>query len=324
MRVYLCHDASRGGYAMLTWEGQTMRERLIVNGLCLLIALAALGYAGWGLFTGQIWIQGVDGLFLILISLFIAFLFALNPLLEIKRNGLQGLLGSSPGSSPARAEATASSSKEITMVHAPVHEYTDVGWGGAALPYAIGSKKLGMWLFIVSDSLTFAALLFGYSYVRISTPDWPTPFHFNPSIIYATVMTFFLLLSSVTMALAVREAGRGNIKKTALFILATIGGGAMFIILHANEWNHLIHEGVRMFRNPWGVPLFGATFFTLTGLHMLHVASGLVYLLVIMIGFSRRKFSAEDVEISGLYWHFVDLVWMFIFPLVYLLSVKME
>jgi cytochrome c oxidase subunit 3 len=136
-------------------------------------------------------------------------------------------------------------------------------------------------------------------------------------------MTFFLLLSSVTMALGVREAGRGNTKKTSLFILATIGGGAMFIILHANEWNHLIHDGVRMFKNPWGVPLFGATFFTLTGLHMFHVATGLAYLFVVMIGFSRRKYSAEDVEISGLYWHFVDLVWMFIFPLVYLLSVKM-
>jgi cytochrome c oxidase subunit 3 len=78
-----------------------------------------------------------------------------------------------------------------------------------------------------------------------------------------------------------------------------------------------------MWENPWGVPLFGASFFTLTGLHMLHVISGVIYLGVIALGVSRGRFTHEDVEISGLYWHFVDLVWMFIFPLVYLLSVKM-
>jgi cytochrome c oxidase subunit 3 len=181
-----------------------------------------------------------------------------------------------------------------------------------------------MWLFIVSDSLTFSGLLVGYSYVRVATPNWPAPFHFSPAIIYATIMTACLLASSVTMALAVRAAHRGERKKTVWFILGTIAAGAAFIILHANEWNHLIHEGVRLWENPWGTPLFGATFFTLTGLHMFHVFSGLIYLSVIAIGFGRSKFSSEDVEVSGLYWHFVDLVWMFIFPLVYLLSVPLE
>ena len=80
---------------------------------------------------------------------------------------------------------------------------------------------------------------------------------------------------------------------------------------------------MRLFKNPWGTPLFGAAFFTLTGLHMTHVAIGVVYLTVIAIAFGRGKLSSEDVEVSGLYWHFVDLVWMFIFPLVYLLSVRM-
>jgi cytochrome c oxidase subunit 3 len=82
----------------------------------------------------------------------------------------------------------------------------------------------------------------------------------------------------------------------------------------------LIHEGVTPFDNPWGVPLFGATFFTLTGLHMTHVTLGVIYLGVIAWGFGGGRFNAEDVEVSGLYWHFVDLVWMFIFPLVYLMS----
>jgi len=94
--------------------------------------------------------------------------------------------------------------------------------------------------------------------------------------------------------------------------------------LHGNEWRGLIHEGVTLFGNPWGTPLFGATFFGLTGMHMFHVASGVLYLGAIALGVSRGRFGAEHVEVCGLYWHFVDLVWMFIFPLVYLLSVQMH
>ena len=195
-------------------------------------------------------------------------------------------------------------------------------WDGGVLPYAVGHKKLGMWLFIASDSLTFSALLVGYSYVRVANPNWPTPFHFWPSIVMATVMTFLLLSSSLTMVLGVSAAERGQTRRTVQMILLTILGGVGFIVLHANEWMQLIHEGVRLWQNPWGTPLFGATFFALTGLHMLHVASGVVYLGVIAARFARGRSGYEDVEISGLYWHFVDLVWMFIFPLVYLLSVS--
>ncbi len=192
-------------------------------------------------------------------------------------------------------------------------------WGGGEHPFAIGSKKLGMWLFILSDSLTFSAILIAYSYVRIANPDWPRPFD-SHSITLATVMTFCLLSSSVTMVMAVLAASRGQRRKTVWWLLATILGGVLFIILHANEWAGLIHEGVTPFGNPWGVPLFGATFYALTGLHMTHVTLGVIYLGVIAWGFGSSRFTAEDVEVSGLYWHFVDLVWMFIFPMVYLLS----
>ena len=75
------------------------------------------------------------------------------------------------------------------------------------------------------------------------------------------------------------------------------------------------------FANPWGAPLFGGTFYLITGLHMTHVAIGVVYLAVIAWGFSRGRFDSEDVEVAGLYWHFVDLVWMFVFPMIYLMSV---
>jgi cytochrome c oxidase subunit 3 len=181
-----------------------------------------------------------------------------------------------------------------------------------------------MWLFIASDSLTFSALLVAYSYVRVASGTWPVPFHFWPSIVMASVMTLFLLSSSLTMVFGVDAAKKGDVKGAVRMILFTILGGLGFIILHMNEWRGLIHEGVGLTQNPWGAPLFGATFFTLTGLHMAHVASGLVYLGVVARGFSKGRYMAEDVEVSGLYWHFVDLVWMFIFPLVYLLSVPAE
>ena len=198
----------------------------------------------------------------------------------------------------------------------------DSPWAGGASPFAMGSKKLGMWLFIVSDSLTFTVLLMAYSYSRLANPDWPKPFPIYPAIVFSTTMTVVLLASSLTMVMGVAAAHRNDRAAAAKWILATMAGGALFIALHLYEWMHLIHEGVRPFSNPWGPPLFGATFFGITGLHMTHVALGVLYLSVIAAGFGRGKFNAEDVEVSGLYWHFVDLVWMFVFPMIYLMSVK--
>jgi heme/copper-type cytochrome/quinol oxidase subunit 3 len=187
------------------------------------------------------------------------------------------------------------------------------------------SNKIGMWLFILSDSLTFGALLFAYSYGRISNPDWPTPFH-SGSIINASVMTGFLLTSSLTMVLAVAAATDGDRKRTVRWLGATMFCGTAFVVLHIREWLELIHEGMTPSANPWAptVPQFGGTFFTITGLHMLHVTIGVVILGVILLRTLGPKFKANDVETSGLYWHFVDLVWMFVFPLVYLMSTRIE
>jgi len=186
----------------------------------------------------------------------------------------------------------------------------------------MGSKKLGMWLFIVSDSLTFSALLIAYSYARLNSPNWPRPFPFSPSIVFSTIMTVVLLASSLTMVMGVAAAARGDRGTTVKWILATMFFGTTFIVLHMREWFHLIDEGLRLTSNPWGSPLFGAVFFGVTGLHMTHVAIGVIYLGIISLGFGRGKFSSEDVEVSGLYWHFVDLVWMFVFPLVYIMSIS--
>src|SRR5512146_974197 len=157
------------------------------------------------------------------------------------------------------------------------------------------SKKVGMWLFLLSDSLTFGALLFAYSYARISNPAWPTPFH-RESIIRASIMTFFLLTSSLTMVLAVAAASRSDKSWTKKWLLATMLCGGGFVILHGWEWQGLISEGLRLSAFapvPHGatsgefydiartVPQFAGTFFTLTGMHMLHVTIGVIYLGVV-------------------------------------------
>jgi cytochrome c oxidase subunit 3 len=181
-----------------------------------------------------------------------------------------------------------------------------------------------MWLFIVSDALTFSTLLVCYTYLRLANPNWPAPFPLWPSIAQATLLTVILLSSSLTMALGVEAMKRRDRGTTVRYLLLTVLCGLAFIGIHLGEWRHLMNvEKITFASNPWGEPLFGATFFGLTGLHMAHVAAGVVYLLVIATGVGRGRFSLADVETSGLYWHFVDLVWMFLFPLLYLVSVKL-
>jgi cytochrome c oxidase subunit 3 len=203
-------------------------------------------------------------------------------------------------------------------------------WSGGTLPYRVGHKKLGMWLFIVSDALTFTALLIAYSYARASSDEWATPFKFYPSIIYSTVMTLCLLASSFTMVMAVKASAAKNYKGVRGWIGATMLGGTAFLVLHIIEWKHLIDEGLStntlpkewLHEFPNASINFGAAFFGITGLHMFHVLTGVLYLGVIAL--RARRNTHEDVEISGLYWHFVDLVWMFVFPLIYLMSVDMK
>jgi len=188
-------------------------------------------------------------------------------------------------------------------------------------PFAIPSSKLVMWLFIISDAVTFSAILFAYGYVRNASADWPTPLE-HASIWNALLMTFILVTSSLTVLLAVRDAQNGDRDGAFKWILITAAGGALFALLHLREWFALIGEGVRMFQNPWGAPMFGATFFSITGLHMAHVIGGVIALIVVAITYKAGRYSAKHIEIWSLYWHFVDIVWMFVVPLVYLLNMK--
>jgi cytochrome c oxidase subunit 3 len=191
-------------------------------------------------------------------------------------------------------------------------------WSGGRSPFGVGWPKLMMWLFLVQDTLTFAGLLTGYGYSRLSIGRWPAQGEIF-SIWLVGLMTFILICSSATMAIAVAAANRGDWNRVIQFLLYTVAGGAFFLGAQVYEWTHFIHEGARLFANPWGVPLFSAAFFIITGFHGAHVTAGVVYLLITARRAAAGRIQAESVEIAGLYWHFVDLVWVFIFTLLYLI-----
>ena len=183
--------------------------------------------------------------------------------------------------------------------------------------FSIPTKKLAMWLFIIADTMTFAACLVAYGFVRNGAPDWPRPFH---SITNVALMTFILLSSSLTMLLGLRAARAGDKAGAFRWTMITAAAGILFALLHVREWMGLINEGMTLFKNPWGTGLFGASFFSITGLHLTHVTGGVIALIVVGVRYKGGRYNADDIEILGLYWHFVDLVWMFVVPLVYLLN----
>ncbi len=191
--------------------------------------------------------------------------------------------------------------------------------------------KAMMWIFLVSDTFIFTCFLTGYMTVRMSTTvPWPIPSevfaltiggHHIPLVLIA-IMTFILITSSGTMAMAVNFGYRRDRNKTAILMVVTALFGASFVGMQAFEWTKLIvEEGVRPWGNPMGAAQFGSTFFMITGFHGLHVSIGVIYLSIVAYKVWRGHYensNYEIVEITGLYWHFVDLVWVFIFAFFYL------
>ncbi len=179
-----------------------------------------------------------------------------------------------------------------------------------------------MWLFLAGDAMSFGTLLAGYAIMRAASTNWP-----NPSgvlgIGLTAFMTFLLICSSLTMVKALESLKNRDGAKFKNFMLLTILGGVIFLGLQVYEWNKLInHEGLGLAENPFGAPLFGTTFFMITGFHGMHVTSGVIYLTAILVSAGKRGYSPDCynmVENVGLYWHFVDLVWILVFTFLYLL-----
>src|SRR4030095_12007892 len=207
-------------------------------------------------------------------------------------------------------------------------------WSGGRSPFKVSWGKLMMWYFLVGDSFSFASFLITYVALRFSYESWPAPTKVFESIpffheaklplLFVSFMTFTLIMSSVTMVLAVHYGNHEmNRKKVAKWLGWTIVGGITFLGSQAWEWTHLIHEGMTIAHNPFGAQAFGWLFFTITGFHGFHVFTGVTIncfvLNKVVKGDYDRKGSYEMIEKIGLYWHFVDLVWVFVFMAFYLL-----
>jgi cytochrome c oxidase subunit 3 len=191
-------------------------------------------------------------------------------------------------------------------------------WGGGKSPFGTSWSKFMMWIFLISDALTFAAFLIGYGFMRSISPKWPEQTEvFNMVLI--TFMTFVLISSSAVMAMAVASARAARPKLAVQFLVLTILGGLIFLGCQAYEWTHFIEEGATLTQNPWGVPQFAASFFVITGFHGFHVFTGVTILAIVAIRAGMGKYSGDGVENAGLYWHFVDVVWVFVFAFFYLL-----
>jgi cytochrome c oxidase subunit III len=200
--------------------------------------------------------------------------------------------------------------------------------------------KAMMWIFLLSDTFIFSSFLISYMTVRMSTTvPWPNPsevfaltlFGQHIPLILIAIMTFILISSSGTMAMAVRFGYLKDRKKTFVLLLITAALGATFVGMQAFEWTKLIEDGVRPWGNPMGASQFGSAFFMITGFHGTHVSIGVIFLIITAVKVLRgnmdherpgfmtgRKQTYEMVETMGLYWHFVDLVWVFIFAVFYL------
>lgn len=204
-------------------------------------------------------------------------------------------------------------------------------WASDKHTFRVPWGKAMMWIFLLSDTFVFSCFLIGYMVARMSAVEpWP-----NASEVFAltiagqsipliliAIMTFILITSSGTMAMAVNFGYRKDKQKAAILMLVTALLGASFVGMQAFEWTKLIEDGVRPWENPMGAAQFGAVFFMVTGFHGLHVSIGVIYLAIVAIkilkGHYEKSGNYEIVEIAGLYWHFVDLVWVFIFALFYL------
>jgi len=204
-------------------------------------------------------------------------------------------------------------------------------WSSDRHAFHVSWGKAMMWIFLLSDTFIFGSFLTGYMTVRSSTTvAWPNPsevfsLHIGQTsvpLLLIAIMTFVLITSSGTMAMAVNCAYRRDRVNAAALMIVTAAFGEVFVGMQAFEWSKLILEGVRPWGNPWGAAQFGSTFFMITGFHGLHVTGGVILLLIVAIRLLRGSYEKSGnyqiVEIVGLYWHFVDLVWVFIFALFYL------
>jgi heme/copper-type cytochrome/quinol oxidase subunit 3 len=207
-----------------------------------------------------------------------------------------------------------SATAEHVAHHGPREWPIDPHYGKAS------AGKIGMWIFLLSDALSFSGLLLAYGILRGGATVWHHPGEPALGINFTAGLTFLLICSSVTMVLAFAAAVENHRKQTVLYLGLTAFGGVLFLCGQVYEYYHLIHDGLRL-----GNSAYASTFYVVTSFHGMHVLTGVIYLTVILIQVARGGYLNGDynrIEIVGLFWHFVDLIWIIVFTLIYLLPVE--
>lgn len=184
------------------------------------------------------------------------------------------------------------------------------------------SGKIGMWIFLLSDALSFAGLLLAYGILRGGSEVWRHPNEPVLGINFTAGLTFLLICSSVAMVLAYAAKTEGNEKQANFWLAMTALGGALFLCGQFQEYFGIWSKGLTREGLIFGHSHYATTFFCITGFHGLHVLSGTIYILVTLVRNLRGKATANEIEILGLFWHFVDLIWILVFTLVYLIPLE--
>jgi heme/copper-type cytochrome/quinol oxidase subunit 3 len=209
---------------------------------------------------------------------------------------------------PAEGVGTYDPAHDAPAHHHPIYDY-DSG-------PPVDRAKFAMWLFLATEVMFFTGLIGTYLVLRVGSNYWPNPEQ-RLAVTVTAVNTFLLIMSSWTMVRALHSIQKGNQKGLVLWLAGTILGGATFVSVQVFEYLELVHAG-----SIPSVDIFWSTFYTMTGFHGLHVIVGVIWLVATWISAVRGKFSAKNyvrVEMAGLYWHFVDLVWVLLFTIVYLM-----
>jgi len=200
------------------------------------------------------------------------------------------------------------------------HAELEIPWNTHPRPdTGLYNAKLGIWLFLASEVMLFGALFSSYILLRTGNPQWPTQVWNILNVPLATINTFVLIGSSVTVILAWANLRLGNLRKGRIFLAITLLCGLAFMGIKAYEYAHKFEHGIYPSSSN-----FMAIYFTLTGLHGLHVLGGMV-VFAYLAGPGAKMWQTDParytnrIEVVGLYWHFVDLVWIFLFPTLYLL-----
>src|SRR5256712_4593968 len=201
------------------------------------------------------------------------------------------------------------------------HEPRAVVWPQDPQFGRASAGKIAMWIFLVSDGLSFAGLLLAYGILRGESLVWRHPGEPALGVAFTAGLTFLLICSSVTMVFAFEAAERGDRGRAAIFLALTAVGGALFLLGQYSEYFGILHPGLTKEGLVFGQSAYASTFYVITSFHALHVFTGVVYISITLLRNALGRATAGQIELLGLFWHFVDLIWIFVFTLLYLIPV---